>query len=469
MKTINEHILNTRPYRFGIVGEFQSGKSLLINCLLRRSIATVGHGNATTHTIVNYQYAEREYAEYTSDDGKLNTIAIEQIHEIDTRCDIAVINVYLKNDFLQKYVLTDIPGFGANEDDTWAAKKVLPEVDFVILVASSDTAMGASRSSFRDFYELQKHNVPYYLILNCTNTSRWRCDDPINVNVAETNLNLLGLYKPINYPLEENGINIVNFMWYWYSICNDDDELINRQYNKSSFDDYGISIHVKKAVGEASNFKLINKIFDMENRAFLELKREIKEEIDRLKKEICPVGAIQAFAYNTIPDGWLLCDGSPLQTSEYPDLFRVIGFTFGGDKKESFLLPDLRGRFVRGWDSTGKNDEMRDFGTKQEDALQEHQHKTDKQSTQYSGSHHHSVRYSSYKGAGSWGTECCIWEVSNSSSNTHESGTKAAGSHTHTIPELITNDIISTKKNTVRLSDETRPKNIAMLYCIKCR
>lgn len=47
-----------RPFRFGLIGEYQSGKSLLTNCLLQRSIATVGKGTATTHTVVNYQYGE---------------------------------------------------------------------------------------------------------------------------------------------------------------------------------------------------------------------------------------------------------------------------------------------------------------------------------------------------------------------------------------------------------------------------
>lgn len=39
-----------------------------------------------------------------------------------------------------------------------------------------------------------------------------------------------------------------------------------------------------------------------------------------------------------------LCDGQLLIISEYPDLFGVIGTTYGGDGVTNFTLPDLRGR-----------------------------------------------------------------------------------------------------------------------------
>src|SRR5574343_1093758 len=38
-----------------------------------------------------------------------------------------------------------------------------------------------------------------------------------------------------------------------------------------------------------------------------------------------PVGTIIAWYSNTIPSGWLLCDGSTFDTVLYPDLFAVLG------------------------------------------------------------------------------------------------------------------------------------------------
>ena len=45
--------------------------------------------------------------------------------------------------------------------------------------------------------------------------------------------------------------------------------------------------------------------------------------------------------------GWLPCDGAKLKIQDYPDLFSAIGSSHGRID-ESFFLPDLRGRFVRG-------------------------------------------------------------------------------------------------------------------------
>jgi len=59
------------------------------------------------------------------------------------------------------------------------------------------------------------------------------------------------------------------------------------------------------------------------------------------------IGQIMVFSGNFAPDGWALCDGRLLPVSEYPDLFNLIGTTYGGDS-ESFALPDLRSRVAIG-------------------------------------------------------------------------------------------------------------------------
>lgn len=53
----------------------------------------------------------------------------------------------------------------------------------------------------------------------------------------------------------------------------------------------------------------------------------------------------------TLPEGWLLCDGSTVDQTTYPALWSAVGTNFGANPPTgSFYLPDLRGRFVRGVD-----------------------------------------------------------------------------------------------------------------------
>lgn len=62
-----------------------------------------------------------------------------------------------------------------------------------------------------------------------------------------------------------------------------------------------------------------------------------------------PVGMVLPYAGLTVPSSYLICDGSSLLRSAYPDLFSALGTTYGAADGTHFNLPDLRGRTVYGW------------------------------------------------------------------------------------------------------------------------
>ncbi len=57
------------------------------------------------------------------------------------------------------------------------------------------------------------------------------------------------------------------------------------------------------------------------------------------------IGEITIFAGSFAPKGWLFCDGSTLQVSQFSTLYAVIGNTYGGSGA-SFKLPNLQERFI---------------------------------------------------------------------------------------------------------------------------
>lgn len=62
-----------------------------------------------------------------------------------------------------------------------------------------------------------------------------------------------------------------------------------------------------------------------------------------------PVGAVVAYGSSTAPKGWLSCLGQEVYRGDYPDLFAVIGTTYGaGNGTTTFNLPNLAGRVVVG-------------------------------------------------------------------------------------------------------------------------
>jgi microcystin-dependent protein len=138
-----------------------------------------------------------------------------------------------------------------------------------------------------------------------------------------------------------------------------------------------------------------------------------------------PPGTIITVASSTAPAGHLKANGASLSTTTYAALFAAIGYTFGGSGA-SFTLPDLRGEFIRGWDDARGVDSGRGFGSAQSQAIQ---------------SHTHGIR------------------VSGADDNNHTgNGTAAANSDAG---ENATNSTESAG------GTETRPRNIALLHCIK--
>lgn len=139
-------------------------------------------------------------------------------------------------------------------------------------------------------------------------------------------------------------------------------------------------------------------------------------------RQLAPAGQVAFFAGNTAPAGWLKANGAAISRTAYADLFAYLGTTFGaGDGFNTFNLPDLRGEFLRGWDDGRGVDSGRGFGTFQADELRSHTH--------------------SLTGGG--GSDAGPYPDSTSELITWTSNTNATG------------------------GAETRPRNIAMLACIK--
>lgn len=86
-------------------------------------------------------------------------------------------------------------------------------------------------------------------------------------------------------------------------------------------------------------------------------------------------GSVQYFAMSEAPKGWLKADGAAVSRVKYKGLFSKIGTVFGnGDGSTTFNIPDLRGEFVRGFDDGRVVDSNRQFGSNQTDELKIHNH-----------------------------------------------------------------------------------------------
>jgi microcystin-dependent protein len=162
--------------------------------------------------------------------------------------------------------------------------------------------------------------------------------------------------------------------------------------------------------------------------------------VTAVQQALLPAGAVQAFAMNSAPAGWLAANGSNVNRTTYAALFTAIGTTYGvGDGSTTFALPDLRGYFVRGSGTNGDGTAAGTFGAKQADALKAHQHfafKSGNSTTALSAANYPATQ-------GQIGTDAFKYTVAGNASASDVGLTSSTG------------------------DTETRPKNIALLYCVK--
>ena len=141
-----------------------------------------------------------------------------------------------------------------------------------------------------------------------------------------------------------------------------------------------------------------------------------------------PAGAVMAFAMNAAPAGWLAANGAAVSRSTYATLFAAISTTHGvGDGSTTFNLPDLRGIFVRGSGDQTISGTLysKAFALKETDNIKAHQH--------------------SFTDA--------IWEA--------PGGQPIFGPNSG---NRVTSTLTTSGGPT---GAETRPANIALLYCVK--
>ncbi len=73
-----------------------------------------------------------------------------------------------------------------------------------------------------------------------------------------------------------------------------------------------------------------------------------------LSSLILPTGSVIAFAANSTPNGYLICNGAAVNRTTYADLFAVIGTTYGsGDGSTTFNVPNLTDKFIQGSGTAG--------------------------------------------------------------------------------------------------------------------
>lgn len=181
------------PIRVGLCGEFQVGKSLLINCLLGENVALVGDLLATTPFPVAYQWAEQRGVELLLPEGVIHPrkFTIEEFvdhlraeHQEPTGQgqvrlrQFAEARVSLPCPRLRQITLVDTPGVNAVtaagivvETDEMKAHAAISTLHCAVLVKKNDKEIGPPELAILG--KLAAAKIPFVIVMNCHHATEW--------------------------------------------------------------------------------------------------------------------------------------------------------------------------------------------------------------------------------------------------------------------------------------------------------
>lgn len=180
--------------------------------------------------------------------------------------------------------------------------------------------------------------------------------------------------------------------------------------------------------------------------AFRSVDAYTKAEVDALLRTSSglPVGSMLPFPRGVVPLGFIEVDGSEHNIATYPDLAAYLGGAFnkGNEQPGYFRLPDSRGEFLRGWDHGRGIDAGRALGSLQLDQMQRITGTLDPINS--------GTAFFNGKGA--------LKKIgANVISHTSSGGGSSPGGL----------EFDSANSPDARAGAETRPRNLAVMWCIK--
>ena len=165
-----------------------------------------------------------------------------------------------------------------------------------------------------------------------------------------------------------------------------------------------------------------------------------------------PIGTVIWYAGSSAPAGYLKCNGDAIAngsgttqsiTADFSALYAIVGAN----------LPDLRGEFVRAWDDGKGTDSGRSIRSTQTDQNKQHNHAATSSSAVTDPGHTHTwSRQDESLNAG-----YRPWPAGN---NDVAEAVVSTGSNTTGIS-------VATTTTTANEGGESRPRNVALLACIK--
>lgn len=216
---------NRKP-TLAIVGQYQNGKSTLLNCLLGGRYSIQGRGLATTRYNTTYTFGEIPEMRILSPSGSFTTTDLSAdslSRAVDKLADGTRLSFSVYSPFLLNLTVVDSPGWGVKDKDDKSAAAALEIADGFVYVFTKTINEELDLPFLKKIAETGK---PLFLVLNCldkrppSSSAAKKIGDEIVARMQSEGLH--GNYHPL---LKGVGVYPVNLIWAEYALrCAPDSE-----------------------------------------------------------------------------------------------------------------------------------------------------------------------------------------------------------------------------------------------------
>jgi predicted GTPase len=216
---------DNRKVRVLIAGEFQQGKSTLLNCLLKKEVAIAGSGDPTTWMPVTYSFGHEEKVVIRSNGTKLCEMKLEDYLKDERKTVDArkhnnqeiTADVILTEETLRYVSIIDSPGRNSPFEEDGFTNELIDggKIDYVVYVVDDRNTMCGGDKDVKFLRNVQRKEIPVALVMNCFGGRHVE-------NTAKGNERILADIGVVMY----NSIFITNLLKYWEN-CKTNPSILN--------------------------------------------------------------------------------------------------------------------------------------------------------------------------------------------------------------------------------------------------
>ena len=160
------HRLNSYKFKIGVIGEFSTGKSTLINSILGRELLPASF-IPTTNQITYIKGGDKNYVQITGDNDTKELLSSDNIVKLSNNSQDKSIDIVINNQFTDEYTIIDTPG--TNDPSRFSDEIVFDlvgSVDIVIFTMKIDQALKHTEIEFISQLIKKKDIEKFFFVLN---------------------------------------------------------------------------------------------------------------------------------------------------------------------------------------------------------------------------------------------------------------------------------------------------------------